>query len=63
MTIHELNREQLIQIKQAYYTRKQEEAGQGVSYQELAEIDALVTDAEIKEAYEGIDFVQDDFFA
>ena len=61
MTIQELNREQLMQVKQNYYTQKQAEAGQGVSYGELATIEELVTDAEIFVAYEGVNFVPDDF--
>lgn len=44
MTLEELNRDQIIQLKQSYYTRKMEDAGQGVSYSELAMIDELVTD-------------------
>lgn len=61
MTIKELTREQLQQVKQEYYTRKQEEAGAGVSYGELAQIDELVTDAEIFEQYAGVIFTPDDF--
>ncbi len=61
MTINELTREQLMQVKQNYYTQKQAEAGQGVSYGELATINELVTDAEIYAAYEGVTFTPDDF--
>ncbi len=61
MTINELTREQLMQGKQNYYTQKQAEAGQGVSYGELATINELVTDAEIYAAYEGVTFPPDDF--
>lgn len=61
MTIRELTRDQLTQVKQAYYTRKQEERGEGVSYGELMQIDELVTDAEIFEEYSGVSFVPDDF--
>ena len=61
MTIQELNREQLTQVKQAYYMRKLEEQGQGVSYGELANINELVTDAEIFEAEAGTIFTSEDF--
>ena len=61
MTINELTREQLTQVKQRYYTEKQAEKGQGVSYGELAQIDELVTDAEIIEEFGGVCFVPDDF--
>lgn len=59
MTVKELNRDQLEQVKARYYTEKHPE---GVSYGELGNINALVTDAEIFEEYEGVYFVPDDFF-
>lgn len=61
MTVKELNREQLRQVKQHYYTQKQDEKGEGVSYGELSLIDELVSDAEIFEAYSCTEFVPDDF--
>lgn len=61
MTINELNREQLTQVKQKYYTDKQAEKGAGVSWGELAQIDELVTDAEIIAEFSGVNFVPDDF--
>lgn len=61
MTIIELNREQLTQVKQKYYTDKQAEKGAGVSWGELAQIDELVTDAEIIAEFSGVNFVPDDF--
>ena len=57
MKVTELNRNQLIQLKQSYLTSKQD----SVSWGELAEVDELVTDAEIFKEYEGINFVEDDF--
>lgn len=61
MTVHELSRDQLTQLKQAYYMKKHEE--RGVSYDELADIDELVTDSEIIEEYAGVTFSADDFTA
>ena len=61
MTVRELNRDQLIELKQAYLTQKLDEQGEGISYGELAEADELVSDAEIFEEYAGTDFVPDDF--
>lgn len=61
MTIKELTPDQLTQVKQRYYTQKQDEKGKGVSYGELAQINDLVSDAEIFEHYEGVYFVPDDF--
>lgn len=62
MTIKELTRDQLTQVKQNYYTQKRDaEAGAGVSYLELATVNELVSDAEIFEAFAGVEFVPDDF--
>lgn len=61
MTIRELTRDQLTQVKQTYYTQKQAKANEGVSYAELATINSIVTDAEIFEHYDGVEFVPDDF--
>lgn len=58
MTVYELTREQLMQLKQAYY---EEQHPEGVSYGELADIDELVTDEEIQAEYDGIMFSEDDF--
>ena len=61
MTVQELTREQLIEVKQHYLTMKRDEAGQGVSYGELAEADLLITDAEIFDAYSDTEFTEGDF--
>lgn len=61
MTIRELTPEQLTQVKQNYYTQKQAKKGKGVSWGELAQINDLVSDAEIYEQFEGVSFVSDDF--
>lgn len=58
MTIKELSREQLIELKQHYYCERNE----NVSYGELADIDNLVTDEELEKEYGHITFVKDDFF-
>ena len=58
MTVHDLNRAQLIQLKAAYYEGKHPD---GVSYGELADIDDLVNDDAILAEYAGVDFVEDDF--
>lgn len=59
MKVTDLSKDQLTQLKQQYYNDQHPE---GVSYGELAAIDQLVSDDEIKEAYEGVDFVTDDFY-
>lgn len=58
MTVYELNRDQLIELKRNYYTQ---EYNDHPSYGELADIDNLVSDQEIYDAYDGTDFVPDDF--
>ena len=63
MRADELNKEQLRQLKQRYYDEQHDEQhAEGVSYGELAAIDELVSDQEVIEAYDGVDFVEDDFF-
>ena len=57
MSVKDLTREQLIELKQKYYTERNE----NVSYGELADIDNLVSDNEVFEEYEHITFVAEDF--
>lgn len=56
MTIHELNEEQLRQVKQRYYVERH-----NASYEDLINIERLVTDEEVFEEYEGTEFVEEDF--
>lgn len=58
MDIKDLTGEQLAQVKIDYLAEKQ---GGNVSYMQMANIDALITDAEIFNAFSGVDFVADDF--
>lgn len=60
MTVYELNRDQLEELKQRYYM---DHVNENPSYGELAEIDDLVSDEEVYEEYAGTDFVVDDFFS
>lgn len=57
MSVKELTREQLTQLKEQYYI----ENNNNVSYGELASINELVSDTEIFERYEHITFVEEDF--
>lgn len=61
MDIRELNREQLAQVKQYYYTQKMEEQGELVYWSDLANIDELVSDEEIFEEMGYITFCEGDF--
>ena len=60
MTVKELSREQLTELKQSYYCNEVRE-GECVSYGELAAIDELVSDEEVFDFYDGTYFVDDDF--
>ena len=58
MKVKELTRSQLVELKERYYTEKNGD----VSYGELANIDNIVTDNEVFEEYQNVDFVEEDFF-
>lgn len=62
MTVQDLNREQLQQVKVNYYTNDCNEPDGPLSYGEILDIDNIISDREVCEAYAGIDFVEDDFF-
>jgi hypothetical protein len=62
MTVQELDREQLIELKQAYITEKNDEVGEGTSWGELADADDIISDKEIFVRYDGYTFTNDDFF-
>lgn len=62
MCVYELSKDEMLELKQHYYTEKMDELGQGVSYGELANIDELVTDKEIYLEYGSTEFCKDDFW-
>jgi hypothetical protein len=62
MTVQELDRDQLIELKQMYLTEKNLEVGEGDSWEEVAAVDDVISDKEIFERYEGYTFTNDDFF-
>lgn len=70
MKVTELNREQLVQLKQAYMTQLADEgtfaevfeADYGEpSWEDLAMVDEMVPDDVIFDKYEGTEFVEEDF--
>ena len=61
MTVFELNRDQLAELK-VYYYEKEVLKDEGISYGEIVEIDDLVTDEEVFEYFNGYVFVEDDFW-
>ena len=58
MKVTELNRDQLIDLKQKYLIDLSDETP---SWGELYEADSIVTDQTIFEIYEGINFLPGDF--
>jgi hypothetical protein len=57
MTLKELNKHQLHQLKTQILCEKNE----NISYGELINADSLVSDLEVEERFGGINFVPDDF--
>ena len=57
MSYDELNRDQILTLKQNYLVRTQD----NVSYNELAEADNLVSDEELEQEYKNVNFVEEDF--
>ena len=59
MTVYDLNRDQLTELKQRYYA---DATGRDLSYEELANIDFYVTDYDVQHEYADYSFTNDDFF-
>jgi hypothetical protein len=57
MNVEELNRNQLVELKQAYLCEMYDH----VYWEQLARADELVSDEEVIAAYCGITFTNDDF--
>lgn len=57
MSYDELNRDQILALKQNYLVRTQD----SISYNELAEADNLVSDEELEQEYKNVNFVEEDF--
>lgn len=58
MTVRDLDRNQLIELKQNILCDQEENA----SYGGLADVDELISDEEVFEEYDGVIFTPDDFF-
>ncbi len=61
MTFDELSEEQRLELKQALLTERLDERGESPSYGELADVDEIISDQDLRERYEDIDFSPDDF--
>ena len=62
MSVQELSRDQLTCLKQAYLTEMLDAQGGSPSWGELAEADSIISDTEVFNEYDGVDFTPDDFF-
>lgn len=63
MSVYELNKDQMIELKQRYLDNHLLEVkDRSASYGELADADEIVSDDDIYRNYGGFDFVDDDFF-
>lgn len=60
MKVKELNKDQILILKQAYLTNVKYE-DQGVSYDMLANADKLVSFEELEQEYGGVEFTEEDF--
>lgn len=61
MTFDELNDEQKLELKQRILTERNEQKGEGTSYEELSLADDLVSDEDARDWAEGMEFSEDDF--
>lgn len=61
MTVYDLNRDQLAELKQHYLTEQMDARGESPSWGELADADDIISDEEIYDAYAGTIFSLDDF--
>lgn len=61
MTFDELNDDQRTELKQHILTERNEQRGEGTSYEELAGADDLVSDEDARNWAEGVEFFEDDF--
>lgn len=60
--VKELNRDQLVELKQAMLCERMDQHGECPSYGELAEVDETISDEEVYIFYAGFIFSPDDFF-
>ena len=58
MSVYELSKNQLIELKQNFLFKRDE----NISYDKLLDADIIVSDEEIFNEYENVKFSEDDFF-
>ena len=62
MDVRDLTRDQLDELKQNMIFQHCDDCDEGVSWGELANAGDLISDADVFERYEGVNFSEDDFF-
>ena len=63
MTVQELNRDQLIQLKQEMLMERMDAEGDYPSWGELADADSLVSDEDVQSQFAGTIFTTADFWS
>lgn len=61
MTVHELNREQLHQLKQHMLMERMDTEGDCPSWKNIADVDSIISDKDVQREFAGIFFTTDDF--
>lgn len=62
MTVHDLNPDQLLQLKQSMLCERMDAKDESPAYGDLDEADEIISDMEVMSQYAGVNFVPDDFF-
>lgn len=61
MTVRELNRDQMIQLKQNYIIEKNAKRNKPVFYTDLSWVDDIIDDDLMFDIYGSVEFSEDDF--
>ena len=61
MRLNELNEDQRFMLKQRLVCEKWDAHNKTPSYGDLAEADKIITDEELEQEYDGVEFVEEDF--
>lgn len=62
MIVQELNRDQIIQLKQGMLMERMEAEGDWPSWGEIADADSLISDDDVQNEFAGTEFTTDDFW-
>lgn len=62
MTVQELNRDQLVQLKQGMLIERMDAEGDWPSWGEMADADSLISDEDVQREFAGTVFTTGDFW-